>query len=376
MVNRVKGTKWGQKKPKRKVSQKEPRGKSGANVLICMAEQTPYSEEPTYLDYQDVLPCMAKKHNIRNRDTIKGHLTRLREKGLVLSETAQGSRFPRHALKHGFIYFSELYHYIKKNGVDTDFLKTRYCTDFITSKEFKQKLLINIFKRGILELDSKLKTREGYDRIKKEIEERLATLHKYKNLNKFEKREEANLTRLIQALNEVHLKTGDEFAVKYKGLIRDLKSHSVDELPQILLERAKSRGNTAEDYKIYQLEYMPTIVLPDSEWENLQRMMMVSPAAFNYAIDPRYPDPGLLNTLASYYLNVDFLEHRIFMGLSGWDLTNLWEEGHTPMYSIIKSFFITDLVTGKIIKTDYSPEILEKIFQQKKMDEELYEILA
>lgn len=375
MADRVKSLKWGKKKPKRKVSQKEPRGKSGANVLVCMAEQTPYSEEPTYLDYQDVLPCMAKKHNIRNRGTIKGHLTRLREKGLVSSETAQGSRFPRHTLKHGFIYFSELYHYIKKNGTDPDFLKTRYCAGFIASKEYKQKLLINIFKRGMLELDSMLKTREGYDRVKKEIEERLATLHKYKNLNKFEKREETNLTRLIQVLNEVRLNTGDEFAIKYKGLIKDLKSHSVDELPQILLERAKSYGNTGEDHEVYQLEYMPTIVLPDSEWENLQRMMMVSPAAFSYAMDPRYPDPGLLTTLASYYLNADFLEHRLFKALSGWDLTNLWDERHTPMYSIIKSFFITDLVTGKIIKTDYSPGILEKILQQKKMDEELDEIL-
>ncbi len=319
-------------------------------------------------------------------EPLETQLKWLTEKGIIYSEPASSGAKTGPAASYricqAYNAFTYSYDLFKKRNCQKDFLKTMYSIEYTSSRGFLSKLLMNIFKASILELNDQIE-REGLKNMIEQIKGKpmIVTAEEWRARmkNRPESMSEEEYRRYLQEVDEIkrqahkkfvrslrHLENNDasdEFVTSYKLLISDLKNNDVDALPAIIAERLGRAGNPEfGSYDGFLADYM----LPDYEQTNISLMLSLSPSAIEYALYPKYPSSTLLASMASLMLNT-VVPPEFFKPISQYDIEALYNGDVSPLYSVIKSAFIYDLMNDRLIVKRGAEILINEIFARKRI---------
>jgi hypothetical protein len=325
--------------------------------------------------------------SITNDAPIDSQLKWLSENHIIYTEPANDSiRSPPgsyyiNRTYRAFTYFYELFN---KRNMQKEFIKTIYYIDYTSSRDFFSKVLLNIFKKSMLELNEYIELnglKSMIEQIKKmplivtAEEWSLRMKHKpasmpeddyRKYLMEIDELEAQAHKKFVQSLKRLEDNDrSDEFVISYKILIDELKNNDIDALPGIMSKRlgqADSKGLTPDTSNEFLADYM----LPDYEQTNISLMLSLSPSAIEYALYPKYPSSTLLATIAGLMLNT-IVPPKFFNPVAKYDIEVLYAGDVSPLYSVIKSAFIVDLMNDRLTVKKGAENLINEVFSRKRI---------
>jgi hypothetical protein len=322
--------------------------------------------------------------NISNDAPLENQLKWLMEKDIIYNESANdglrsypGSYYICQTYK-AFTYSYELF---KKRKSQKEFLKTIYYIEYTSSRDFLSKILLNIFKNSLLELNDYIE-HNGLKSIIGQVKSMplIVTAEEWKIRlkNKPASMPEEEYRRYLQEIDELEAQAhkkflrnlhsleandvSDEFVNDYKRLIGELKNNDVDALPAVMASRLGQMNNISFGPCN---EFLADYMLPDFEQANISLMLSLSPSAIEYALNPKYPSPSLLASLASLMLN-SIVPPGFFRPIVKYDIETLYNGDVSSIYSVIKSIFISDLMNDRLIVKKGAENLINEIFSKRR----------
>jgi hypothetical protein len=284
-------------------SQKEPVGKTKTYIILYLAEFNSAT-------YQDIRSHLTTTHNIRNNAVIRKHLEDLEKEDLLKKKTMGVGRRGYYYLE-GFDNFKKIINYLKNHGKIEEFMKTKYFNDFVRQEDFLQKVMFNIYRENLLQFhEMNIKIKNTYD-----------------------------------------------IPEGYLNLIDMLRKHGIDELyssfTRFLIDVSKNdlnedsivRNDANKNYVFRLIDHLKV------NEKEIVKVLISSPTAIDFILNPSYIDPRFISSLTGFLLNTQ-LDKGLFKNGSGEEIKNLYEDNEYPFLQILKSLYTADIISRKTINSE------------------------
>ncbi|WP_148266633.1 hypothetical protein [Methanocella arvoryzae] len=303
---------------RRKPNNREPPGKTKTTILLLVANNGETS-------FQAIRDHLKDSLNIRNLKVLRTHLAELIEDKLLLKRS-QGKGKPDTYYLNGFDNFKNLHEFFQDNQLEQEFMKTQYYHHYVTSEDFKGKWLINLLQESINQRHCSI-----IDKIEKEDkDDRIKNQHR----------------RLVETIENSFI---EDIEDKLQNRLGD---HQLD-----------NRSNNS-------LLLRSSFVISKDEFEDIIDILLLSPSALRYSLKPKYADPLLLQKIMEQLFDERGFSIEFFNEIIEYNFNSLTKEDNESLtILILKSLFITDLLTNKIVKRDDSNHFLSKFLKTSDKNE-------
>jgi hypothetical protein len=316
---------------------------------------------------------------------IESFLKWFTENGIVSSVSVRDPSRPYQGciyISPTFKAFMYAYELFCKRGCQKEFMKTIYFIEYTSSRDFITKVLLGIFKSGMLELNAfvegnglkgviesvrtppRIVTAEEWKRRMENKPASMADDVYRKYLEEIDAAEEQSRKKFMRDLKA--LESGDlssPFTGEYRQLIAELKGNDLDALSVALAKRL-NRQNSTEFGSCS--EFLADYMMPEYEQSNLSLMLSLSPSAVEYMLKPKYPSTTLLSTVAGLMLN-EAVPPSFFAPVTKYEVESLYSGDVSPLYSVIRSYFIADMMNDRLIIGKGAEGVINEAFSKKRI---------
>jgi len=364
--------------------------------------------------YPDTEFSGIRKHiygtlNLTTRKPIDIQLDALVNEKIILrtpkSKGEKGYYLNYYQVKNTFHAFKTTYELLKRQGLKTEFMKSKYYRDYVNSDDFLNKLPLNFFKQNILDLHKRIKDDEKRKQFIKEIKQNphtrtiSNTIVEYQNnplLNipdlqwqneiKFKEpisnlanvktRSEIKKTinlkyKVIRAINKISQSKGDDpIANAFLSLVETLNNTTIDEFYDIYRERFgyMAKGQSLPTDMERHFRHVRDLFVPDGKEQDLTKILLQSPSAIDFVLNSKYYNRFIIHSLIEYYFKPESdNDGNFFQKLFGWgapeneslyleillelpkeniDVSNVFP-GIALLY-ILRSLIVADIINGEI----------------------------
>lgn len=324
---------------------KEPAGRTKTAILLRLAD----NGESTFTEIRE---HMLERYNIRSQKDIRGHLNDLSDDGKLglLEKKSNGKgNACSYRIRDGFGSLKHLYNYLNTHGAGTELMRTRYFAEFTSSCDFSRKVTINVFGRIISDLYRCMDSDEGIRSLGDRI------LHV----------PQGHRDVVLAWMEKVRRR--DMSDPLTRQFIELAKADSSLDAGEVYMQHIVDRGMAT--IGLDGLDAITaSLMMPVEYWDRVMAILRLSPGAFDYilnmtcdnALFPRNPCLvyailllGQGEPVCKPALTVeDCIEYaRRQPRLSP----------EPPVFLIARSYFISDLVDGKLAVEQVPDETLKLI---------------
>lgn len=283
--------------------------------------------------------------NITTRKPIDKQLSILEEEGIVVKTQQfkgdKGYYENCFNVNKSFKAFKTTYDLLKKQGFTTKFLQSPYTNDYTSSDEFPAIISVHVCKEIIPRLFDRFKNADNYNELMEESKDLLQ--------NEDMKARKELLDQILQN-DKSNFVSG--ITIEF---LDSLKQHSVDELydsMDILKPGTLEKMGDLEMFSmILIINVFMDILVPSDETELIVKMIKSSPSAIDYLLSLENTNPLIFNQILMKYIGYRYGQENII--------------GESPITVILKSAFIQDFVSGKVIYSKELDSVLDQIFTPK-----------
>ena len=331
---------------------REPAGRTKAAILLYLAE----SGGRTFTEIRE---HMLEHYNIRSQKDIRIHLNDLSDEvrlGLVIKQSNGNGNACSYRIREGFGSLKKLYNYLKDHDTGAELMRTHHFREYTASCDFFRNVKTHLLSDVLIDLYRCMATIEGraailktMDHVRPEHKEILAAWMARVGNRDMADPLSGNFVRMIDTLCSPEAETAGE---AYAQAVMDRGRHVI----------------SPEDFGILASD----IIIPDEYRERITAIMRLSPGAFDSMANLNCGNPLFLrNPFLAYVISL-LLAQGETLSLPSLSLAQCSEAAagiprlalHPPVFTIARSYFITDMVDGRLAVNEVPAETLRLIFSR------------
>ncbi len=326
---------------------KEPTGRTKTAILLFLANRG----ESTFTEIRE---HMLERYNIRSQKDIRGHLNDLSDEGKLgmLEKRSNGKgNACSYRVRDGFGSLKRLYNYMNTHGAGTELMRARYFAELTSSCDFSRKITVNVLGRIISDLYQCICSEEGMRSLSQDM---LSIPRDHRNaiLNWMERvRRRDTSDPLSRQFIEMAEADSSPDAGAMEAYVQPLVERGM-----VVIGPAGLDAITA------------ALMMPVEYWGRITAILRLSPGAFDYVMN--------LTCDNALFPRNPYLVYAILLLIQGEParepaltvedcieyarrLPRLSPE--PPIFLIARSYFISDLVDGRLAVKQVPEETLRLI---------------
>lgn len=328
---------------------REPSGRTKAVILLFLARHG----ESTFTDVREYL---LEKYNIRSAKDVRIHLADLSDDnklGLIIKKPNGNGNACSYKVREGFNDLKRLFNYVNAQGAGPELMQTKIFIEFTSSRNFFKQFQRNVL-NNILTNFCRCLDRDEYIALLKDSMAQIPPEHK------------EVLTIWIERVGR-HDKS-DPLSRSFIGLIEtfgypDGDQIAEDQVHRMIIKGIKKVGQDSVE------SLFSTIRINDKYREQITTIMRLSPSAFDCVINlnlsnPLFPpNPYMVYAISLLLSNEEDVSSIITLKECCEYTKNMPRAFQEPPILVIaRSYFVTDLVTGRLTVKEVPEETLRLIF--------------
>ncbi len=329
---------------------REPSGKTKAAILLYLAEHG----ESTFTEIRE---HMLDQYNIRSQKDIRGHLNDLSDTSRfdLLDKLSNGNgNACSYRVREGFCSLRKLYNYLKMQGLETEVMRTRYFHEYTKSCDFFQNVKTHLLGDILADLHGCMVSESGSDTI-------------LDSLDHVPSQHREILADWMARVRQRDM--AEPLAGSFLRLIHALRSPEAETVARSYVRVVMERGLKAISPEQFDM-LASDILIPDRYRERITAIMRLSPGAFDCIANMNCDNPLFVrNPFLAYVISL-LLAQGETISHPCLTLAQCSEyaagiprlSAESPIFTIARSHFITDLVAGRLAVKEVPAETLRLIF--------------
>ena len=325
-------------------------------------------------DSVDLKWHLKKQFGIKNKKSLRLHLSDLIENGLV-AKRSNGKGLPdTYYLANNFSTLQGVFNYLKVNGKEKELLTTKYFKEYTASDDFQAKFFVNLVRGIILAMILYVQSDKGYEEQKKYFQKQSEIITAIRDSREIKPK----YTRLEDWEKAFDLYDPKRIKETVPTMVSNINSIIKSTDTDTLYTFVSSFGDWATPF----MQKIHRLIIPDKEMPEFLAMLRASPSATDFMLNLDKDNAlGLMELLMRFIVwsvNEDPQKLKEFSILAT-DKSNLTNnmskmygllkdfskiENKSPLFTLVSSMFIFDYMKRNIAINEEDQTVLSDILNE------------